>query len=88
MPFTPYVVNVMNLDIICEALPTSRNLTQYITGRINQVRNNEFLSVDELDYLGLFIDEEMGFPELPNQNTQLRDYSHQVRRAIDDKYGR
>lgn len=87
VPFTPYVTNVMNLDIICEALPTPRNLSQYIIGRIDQVRSNEFLSVDELDYLGLFIDEGIGFPELPNQQTQLRDYSHQVRRAIDDKYG-
>jgi hypothetical protein len=87
VPFIPYVVNVMNLDIICEALTTSESFTQYMTGRIDHVRNNEFLSVDELDYLGLFIDEEIGFPELPNQHTQLRDYSHQVRRAIDDKYG-
>jgi hypothetical protein len=87
VPFTPYVVNVMNLDIICEALTGSEYFTQYVTGRINQVRNNEFLSVDEIDYLGLFIDEEIGFPELPEQRAQLRDFSHQVRQTINDKYG-
>ena len=87
VPFTPYVVNVMNIDIICEALTRSDYFTQYVADRINQVRNNEFLSADEVDYLGLFIDGKVGFPELPEQRTQLRDFSHQVRRAIDDKYG-
>ena len=86
--FTPYVVNVMNLDIICEALNSQDDFEEYVTGRIDQVRNNEFLSVDELDYLGLFIENGVGFPDLPDQHIQLRDYSHQVRRAIDDKYGR
>lgn len=86
--FTPYVVNVMNLDIICEALTNTRHFRDYVNARVNQVRNNKFLSVDEIDYLGLFIDGSVGFPELSsNHHTQLRDYSHQVRQAIGNKYG-
>lgn len=87
VPFTPYVVNVMNLDIICEAFTSSEHFTQYVTDRIDQIQNNEFLSVDEIDYLGLFLDGKIGFPDVPEQRTHLRDFSHLVRRAIDNKYG-
>lgn len=87
VPFTPYVVSVMNLDVVCEALVGPKHFVQYVQDRIDQVQNNEFLSVDEIDYLGLYIDGEFGFPEFANQRTQLRDFSHLVRRAIDDKYG-
>ena len=85
--FTPYVVSVMNLDIICEAFTSPNQFIHYVNSRINQVQDNKFLSVDEIDYLGLFIDGGMSFPEFPEQRTQLRDFSLVVRQAIDDKYG-
>ncbi|MFC7205282.1 hypothetical protein ACFQJC_17365 [Haloferax namakaokahaiae] len=85
--FTPYVVSVMNLDVICEAFTSSEQFVRYIKNRVDQVQNNKFLSVDEIDYLGLFIEGGMSFPEFPKQRTQLRDFSLVVRQAIDDKYG-
>ena len=87
VPFTPYVVDVMNLEIICMAIKSSKEFIGYVNGRVSQIQNNEFLSVDETDYLGLFLEDEVGFPDFPNGHMQLRDFSHVVGEAIDHKYG-
>ena len=84
--FTPYVVNVMNLDIICEAFTKPDHFSQYVSDRTTQVQNNQFFSPDEIDYLGIFLEEDYEFPEIP-EHTTFRDFSHVVREAIDDEYG-
>lgn len=86
--FTPYVVEVMSLEIICEALSNEAQFKDYVTKRINQIETESLVSLDEIDYLGAFIDHGKDFLDLPSeQQVQLRDFSHVVGRAIDYKYG-
>lgn len=52
--FVPYIVDVYGLDVITRVL-TPDGITQYVRDRIYQNVAGEIRSMDEMDYLGLFL---------------------------------
>lgn len=84
---TPFVVSVYNLEIISELLE-ELDLVKYIIDRIDLSRNNDIRSMEELDLLGLFIDEGYQFPDVEeNHLLQVMDYTNHITAQLDYKYG-
>jgi len=84
---TPFVVSVYNLEIICELLE-KLDLVKYIIDRIELSVNNDIASMDELDLLGLFIDEGYQFPDVEdNHHLQVMDYTNHIAAQLDYKFG-
>ncbi|GAB3678971.1 hypothetical protein [Halopiger thermotolerans] len=83
----PFVVSVYDLEIICELLQGFIFIS-YITQRIKVTRNGDYKAMDEIDLLGLFLDNEKKLPDLPEKTyIQLLDYSSEIASRLNYKFG-
>jgi hypothetical protein len=63
-------------------------LKHYIQSRLDLFEQRSIVSPDETDYLGLYIENEDEFPDLPDNNfSWVEDMSHVVNSKIDYKFG-
>ena len=84
----PYVADIYDLQILTEVLNEPDRLKHYIQSRLDLFEQRSIVSPDEIDYLGLYIENEDEFPDLPDNNfSWVEDMSHVVNSKIDYKFG-
>lgn len=82
-----YVTDIYSLQSITELLDSPDIFTEYIEGR-KLLYNNKIMSPHELDYLGLFLHKERGFPEIPEDRfVTIGDFSEMISELVGGKFG-
>lgn len=62
---SPYITDIYSLQTICRHISGSSELLKYIKKRIQTGVTGRALSIDELDYLGEFLDNGLEYPDIP-----------------------
>jgi len=62
----PFITDVYSLQTICRHLSTSHDLLEYIKKRVQIGITGKALSLDELDYLGAYLDHDLEYPDIPD----------------------
>ncbi|WP_161605581.1 NERD domain-containing protein [Natrialba chahannaoensis] len=63
----PYITDIYSLQTICQHLSGSGALLNYIKKRIKVGVTGRALSIDEIDYLGEYLDHGLEYPEVPEE---------------------
>jgi hypothetical protein len=61
----PYITDIYSLQTICRHLSESSEFLEYIKKRTQIGVTGRALSIDELDYLGEFLDNGLEYPDIP-----------------------
>jgi len=87
LPQLPWVTSVYDLQVICDLL-SPWEFISYISQRPRITRSRNVRAVDEVDLLGWFVVNDYTFPEVPeDQFMMVMDYSYEVAKWLDFKYG-
>jgi hypothetical protein len=62
---SPYITDVYSLQTICRNLSGSHNFLEYIKRRIQVGMTGKAFSIDEIDYLGAYLDHGLEYPDIP-----------------------
>lgn len=83
----PYVIDTYNLQILSTIVDDPKYFIQYINERRSHLRNQNLISSDERDYIGLYLKENYSFPDLSNENqvVQIQDAIPIVKAALNLK---
>lgn len=64
---SPYFGDIYGLQTTCRHLSGSRDLLSYLRRRISVGSTGRAFSIDEMDYLGAYLDHGLEYPEIPSE---------------------
>lgn len=65
---TQYVLDIFSLEVITDILDSQEAFNSYVTARRCELRSHRYFSINETDYLGLYLDRGNTFPAPPNDH--------------------
>lgn len=85
---TSYVTDIYCFQLITEVLNSPSIFTEYMEERTKLYNNRKIVSSHELDYLGLFLYKELGFPKNPESKFMaIGDFSEAISELVGGKFG-
>jgi hypothetical protein len=76
LALTPYVVDIYSFEMILNILDTPVEFERYISARRRELAENNYFSMDEIDYLGLYLKSGRSFPKSQdNHIRQIQNYT-------------
>lgn len=80
---TPYVVDIFSLEILLDILNSADAFNDYVTARRRELREHRYFSMDEIDYLGLYLAKGRSFPKPPGDHVwQIGNYTQFIERQL------
>ena len=84
----PLIVDVFNLEMVADIFDTPEAFHQYVTDRRRVAVDQSYYSMDEADYIGLYLKNNRSFPPIDTEGPlQINDKSDLVRGRLSDDFG-